>query len=177
MNILGSIQRWGSAIYRLVDGSEAKPAPGEEKATPDDNDGPGAGGGYNDSDSIELKPLYDGPGAGGGYFTISEEKSAAAHFDGPGAGGGYNDGDDDGPGAGGGYNDRIDGVQMSGTVKASWPGDTYTVSGYLMADAANDKSFSVTASYTQFDTEWSVQPQALIADPTAKKQASEKKEK
>mgnify|MGYP001197254397 CR=1 FL=1 len=177
MNILGSIHKWGTALCRLVDGVQAKPAANEEKATPDDNDGPGAGGGYNDSDSVELKPLYDGPGAGGGYYTIYEEKSAAAPYDGPGAGGGYSDGDDDGPGAGGGYNDRIEGVQMSGSAGASWPGDTFSVNGYLMNEAANDKSYTVTASYAPFDSEWSTQQQAIIADPAVKNQSTEKKEK
>lgn len=180
MNILGSIQKWGSAIYRLVDGSDAKSVPSEEKSTPDDNDGPGAGGGYNDNDSFDVRPNYDGPGAGGGYFTGSEEKAVSGLYDGPGAGGGYNDGDGlhDGPGAGGGYfDDVLDGVQVSGTVKAKWPSDSFTVGGYLVADAANENTFTITSDLAATKGDWSPLPQAFFADSIVKNQASDEGEK
>lgn len=99
----------------------AKPLPKEaaESHSPADSvevtpeDGPGAGGGYNEGDEVAPE---EGPGAGGGY----NEGDEVLPEDGPGAGGGYNEGDEvlpeDGPGAGGGYNegDEEDGPGAGG---------------------------------------------------------------
>lgn len=67
---------------------------------PDDDDGPGAGGGY---EPVQDPAESDGPGAGGGY----DSHEIPDDDDGPGAGGGYEPVQDpaesDGPGAGGGY--------------------------------------------------------------------------
>lgn len=97
MNILGQLQRWGTSLLNLV--TEGTTDVEAKEGDAEGADGPGAGGGYETKDSVEI--LSDGPGAGGGY----EERLALS--DGPGAGGGYDDSDadtdDDGPGAGGGY--------------------------------------------------------------------------
>lgn len=168
MNILGSIQRWSTALYRLVDGSEPakKDAAVEEKASPADDDGPGAGGGY--FDAVDIRPTVDGPGAGGGYLTATKEKAVAANAnDGPGAGGGYDDGDadDDGPGAGGGYiTHSIDGLSMTTPVQASWPNDIFNVSGYLLTGAANDEKFSASADIERPVVQWSTEGGAYFAD-------------
>lgn len=97
MNILGSLQRWGTSLLSLVTESPAEVEAKEAGA--EGSDGPGAGGGYETKDSVDIQS--DGPGAGGGY---DSKALIVVDSDGPGAGGGYDgDSDDDGPGAGGGY--------------------------------------------------------------------------
>lgn len=168
MNILGSIQRWGTALYRLVDSTEPakKDTAVEEKATPVDDDGPGAGGGY--FDAVDIRPTVDGPGAGGGYLTATKEKAVAANSnDGPGAGGGYDDGDvdDDGPGAGGGYiTHSIDGLSMTTSTQASWPNDIFSVSGYLLTGAANEDKFTASSEPKKPAVMWHTEGGAYFAD-------------
>lgn len=158
MNILGSIQKWGSALYHMAtDAVVETEQAAEEAESPSDADGPGAGGGYEEADSVEIGPLDDGPGAGGGYFTESLS-------DGPGAGGGY-DGDSDGPGAGGGYNT----FTTSSAVTASWGDDLVGLDGFLA-----DTPQTVTASYSGNPTleagqVFSVSGEWTLADETAVK--------
>jgi hypothetical protein len=100
MNILGTCRHL--LQYLSLSPAAESSEPKAEKEV-DDSDGPGAGGGYEDS--VELEESSDGPGAGGGYDdSVDTDESS----DGPGAGGGYDDSVDtdessDGPGAGGGY--------------------------------------------------------------------------
>ena len=99
MNILGSLQRWGTSLLNLV--TEGPAEVEAKEAGAEESDGPGAGGGYETKDSVDIQS--DGPGAGGGY---DSKALIVVDSDGPGAGGGYDgdgDSDDDGPGAGGGY--------------------------------------------------------------------------
>ena len=75
-----------------------------------DSDGPGAGGGYDYDDADVVPNDSDGPGAGGGYDNADFVPNDS---DGPGAGGGYDNADvvpndSDGPGAGGGYDVRAE---------------------------------------------------------------------
>lgn len=108
MNILGTYRH----ILHYLNLGPAVAEPKAEKQVAD-SDGPGAGGGYDDSVDIDSVPVEtssgtekpseaekpsDGPGAGGGYDDADDVN------DGPGAGGGYDSfSDNDGPGAGGGY--------------------------------------------------------------------------
>jgi hypothetical protein len=91
MNILGTCRH----LIQYLSMSPAQSGEPQAEAGVDDSDGPGAGGGYDDS--VEIDNPSDGPGAGGGYDDLGDS-------DGPGAGGGYDSlSDSDGPGAGGGY--------------------------------------------------------------------------
>lgn len=147
MNIIGQLQKLGSAIYRLVDMSDDAEVSAQEVDTPVDDDGPGAGGGYLDADSVDIRPASDGPGAGGGYETLVEEAAAEVPSDGPGAGGGYDDsdGDSDGPGAGGGYATfSVIGGTGTASGMATYGGESLAISGYFLSDSANDEIFSST---------------------------------
>ena len=96
MNILGTCRH----LLQYLSMSPAESSEPQAEKSVDDSDGPGAGGGYDDS--VDIEDPGDGPGAGGGYDSLEAESPS----DGPGAGGGYetfSDNDNDGPGAGGGY--------------------------------------------------------------------------
>jgi len=179
MNIFATFQKFGCALYGLTVDAKSQAALAQKKPdkVEDPGDGPGAGGGYERRDSVDVNPTSDGPGAGGGYDDVF--RTDVPDSDGPGAGGGYSDGDavpesapdSDGPGAGGGYEDGdtvpdsdgsgagggydseaffvSDGVSSS--VKATWKEKSYGSPSYYFADGTTSIPLSNTVTS---NSEW-----------------------
>lgn len=132
---------------------------------PSDDDGPGAGGGYDD-DSVDSDPQphdADGPGAGGGYDDSDDVKADPGDSDGPGAGGGYDfdefldfvPTDADGPGAGGGYDGLAEFSSLTGTATASWGDHEASSSKYFLSDAITGATYTSTEALLT-DSDWAL---------------------
>lgn len=145
---------------------------------PADDDGPGAGGGYEP----EQEPV-EGPGAGGGY----DQAEIPFDDDGPGAGGGYDyveqdPAESDGPGAGGGYFTESLGFTTRGAwnqpltvFSASPDGKTYTANtfAHLWTSGLPEGAYSWTGKAAletlTLDSSGNVQTTTVKAEPTPKK--------
>ncbi|MFA5509231.1 MAG: hypothetical protein WC314_08470 [Vulcanimicrobiota bacterium] len=134
MNIFGACGNLFRYLTLSSQPESRRAAASTDDVADNDNDGPGAGGGYDDS--VDVGDA-DGPGAGGGYDKIDSPSDGPADTgdaDGPGAGGGYkpdySDSYYDGPGAGGGY------FKVSGGLGDTWTSTAnYLGQEWFMGDA------------------------------------------
>ena len=155
MNILGSLQRWGTSLLNLV--TEGPAEVEAKEADAEGSDGPGAGGGYETKDSVDIHS--DGPGAGGGY----DSKSLIVV-------------DSDGPGAGGGY----DGEEISRAIGSTSTTFTQESSDYFLTDGLGTQSYgggqkSVTLSNKSWTVLPELQAEAMFAPKESQQKAEDKK--